>query len=289
MRSQGRRIGCGDNREVDVLGNVVSDSVYAVDPSGAHRTRLGLTFPVNQVINHQRPSRRRKELALKGLEKTIAAGRLKDRNKMERRLGRIQARHPQVNDLYDVDLREAAEGVRLFWQTKEERKIWRESREGAYLLRTNLEAQTAEELWTKYMQLTEAEAAFRALKSELSIRPLFHQKEPRVKAHVMVAFLGYALRVTLKHWLQRRPAIVPKPSLSGVDNAQPLSPMNVLALLSNLHSADIVLPTTDGREIRLRRITEPDAEQKSLLHQLGLSLPDRLQFKQKCSADSASA
>ena len=229
------------------------------------------------------------ERALQGLEKTIATGRLKDRNKMERRLGKIQARHPQVNDLYDVDLRETAAGVRLFWQIKQDRKTWRESREGAYLLRTNLEAQTAEELWAKYMQLTEAEAAFRALKSELSIRPLFHQKEPRVKAHVMVAFLGYALRVTLKHWLKRRPTIVPKPSLSGVDNAQPLSPMKALALLATLHSADIVLPTTDGRELRLRRVTELDAEQKSLLHQLGLSLPDRLQLHPKCSADSAIA
>jgi hypothetical protein len=229
------------------------------------------------------------ERALQGLEKTIAAGRLKDRNKMERRLGKIQARHPQVNDLYDVELRQTAEGVRLFWQIKEDRKIWRESREGAYLLRTNLAAETAEELWTRYMQLTEAEAAFRALKSELSIRPLFHQKEPRVKAHVMVAFLGYALRVTLKHWLKRRPVIVPKPSLSGVDNVQPLSPMKTLALLSTLHSADIVLPTTDGREIRLRRVTEPDAEQKSLLHQLGLSLPERLQFQRECSVDSATA
>jgi transposase len=227
------------------------------------------------------------ERALQNLEKTIATGRLKDRNKMERRLGKIQARHPQVNDLYDVELCETAGGVRLFWQIKEDRKVWRESREGAYLLRTNLQAQTAEELWTKYMQLTEAEAAFRALKSELSIRPLFHQKEPRVKAHVMVAFLGYALRVTLKHLLQRRAAVVPKPSLSGVDNAQPLSPMKALALLSTLRSADIVLPTTDGREIRLRRITEPDAAQKSLLHQLRLSLPDRLQFQRECSADSA--
>ena len=229
------------------------------------------------------------ERALKGLEKTIAMGRLKDRNKMERRLGRIQARHPQVNDLYDVHLRETAEGVRLFWQMKEDRKQWRESREGAYLLRTNLQEGRAEELWAKYMQLTEAEASFRALKSELSIRPLFHQKEARVKAHVMVAFLGYALRVTLKHLLKRRPAIVPKPSVSGVDNAQPLSPSKALELLSTLHSADIVLPTTDGREIRLRRITEPDAEQKSLLHQLHLSLPHRLQFPHKCSADSAIA
>jgi transposase len=115
---------------------------------------------------------------------------------MERRLGKIQARHPSVNDLYDVALRDTAEGVRLFWQMKEDRKKWRESREGAYLLRTNLKAETAEELWAKYMQLTEAEASFRALKSELSIRPLFHQLEPRVKAHVMVAFLGYALWVT---------------------------------------------------------------------------------------------
>lgn len=229
------------------------------------------------------------EKALKGLERAIALGRLKDRNKMERRLGKIQARHPSVNDLYEVSLRDTAEGVRLTWQMKEDRKSWRESREGAYLLRTNLQAGTAEELWSKYMQLTEAEASFRALKSELSIRPLFHQLEQRVKAHVMVAFLGYALWVTLKHLLKRRAAMETKPSASGVDNAQPLSPMKALALLSTLQSADIVLPTTDGREIRLRRITEPTAEQKSLLHQLLLSLPDRLQNRPDCSVDLATA
>ena len=229
------------------------------------------------------------EKALKTLEKTIVTGRLKDRNKMERRLGKIQARHPQVNDLYDVALRQTAEGVRLFWQIKEDRRNWRESREGAYLLRTNLQAETAEQLWSQYMQLTEAEASFRALKSELSIRPLFHQLEPRVKAHVMVAFLGYALWVTLKHVLKRRPAIVPKSSDSGVDNAEPLSPMRAIALLSTLQSADIVLPTTDGREIRLRRITEPTPEQKSLLRQLGITLPEHFQFNRECSADSAIA
>ena len=228
------------------------------------------------------------ETALNGLQKAIATGRLKDRNKMERRLGKIQARHPQVNDLYDLAVRDTAEGVRLFWQIKEERKNWREAREGAYLLRTNLKAETAEELWSKYMQLTEAEASFRALKSELSIRPLFHQLEPRIKAHVMVAFLGYALWVTLKHLLKRRPAMV-QPSPNAGDNAPALSPMRALALLSTLQSADIVLPTTDGHEIRLRRITEPTAEQKLLLHQLGISLPDHLQFNRKCSVDSAIA
>src|SRR5208337_2497412 len=215
-------------------------------------------------------------------------GRLKDRYKMERRLGRIQARHPQVNDLFEVTLRDTPAGVRLLWAMKKDREAWRDLREGAYMLRTNLQADSAEQMWSMYMQLTEAEASFRALKSELSIRPLFHQKEPRVKAHVLVAFLGYALRVTLKH-LQRRPAIVPQPSASGVDNAQPLSPMKALALLSTLQSGDIVLPTTDGREIRLRRITEPTNEQKSLLHQLGLNLPERLKSLSKCSADLATA
>jgi hypothetical protein len=229
------------------------------------------------------------EKALEGLKKSIASGRLKDRNKMERRLGRIQARHPQVNDLFEVTLRDTPAGLRLEWEMKKDREAWRDLREGAYMLRTNLQADSAEQMWSMYMQLTEAEASFRALKSELSIRPLFHQKEPRIKAHIMVAFLGYALWVTLKHLLQRRSAGVPQPSVSGVNNAQPLSPMKALALLSTLQSADIVLPTTDGREIRLRRITEPTTEQKTLLHQLGLSLPERLKSLSKCSVDFAKA
>ena len=125
------------------------------------------------------------------------------------------------------------------------------------------------------MQLTEVEAAFRALKSELSIRPLFHRLERRVKAHVMVAFLGYALWVTLKHLLQRKQS--------------QWSASRALAELATLQSADIVLPTTDGREIRLRRITEPTAEQKRLLGQLGIDLPTSFQINQQCSADFAVA
>jgi len=231
----------------------------------------------------------RMEDALKRLAKSIETGRLKDRNKMERRLGRIQASHPQVSDLYDLALRETRDGVRLQWSIKEDRKLWHGLREGAYMLRTNLQAGSAEELWSRYMQLTEAEASFRALKSELSIRPLFHQLELRVKAHVMVAFLGYALWVTLKHLLKRRAAIAPQPSASGVTNVQPLSAMKTLALLSTLQSADIVLPTTDGREIRLRRITEPTAEQKAVLQQLGLTIPERFELNRKCSVDLAIA
>jgi transposase len=231
----------------------------------------------------------RLEEALKRLAKTIETGRLKDRNKMERRLGRIQASHPQVNDLYDVALRETTKGVRLQWSIKEDRKVWRGLREGAYMLRTNLRGGTAEELWSRYMQLTEAEASFRALKSELSIRPLFHQLEPRVKAHVMVAFLGYALWVTLKHLLKGRAIVVTQPSASSVTHTQPLSAIKALSLLSTLQSADIVLPTTDGREIRLRRITEPTTEQKALLQQLGFTLPEHFELNRECSVDLATA
>ena len=208
---------------------------------------------------------------------------------MERRLGRIQASHSQVNDLYEVALRDTPDGIRLHWEINQDRKVWRELREGAYMLRTNLQAGNAEELWSQYMQLTEAEASFRTLKSELYIRPLFHHLEPRVKAHVLVAFLGYALWVTLKQLLKRRATIIPQPLASGVHNAQPLSAMKALALLSILQSADIVLPTTDGYEIRLRRITEPTAEQKALLQQLGFSLPEWFELNRKCSVDSAIA
>jgi transposase len=224
----------------------------------------------------------RMEDALTRLAKTISTGRLKDRCKMERRLGRIQAKHPQVNDLYEVEFRDANEGVRLFWKVKEDREAWRKQREGAYMLRTNLKADSAEQLWSKYMQLTEAEASFRALKSELSIRPLFHQLESRVKAHVMVAFLGYALWVTLKHRL----ANLPPATTNQKDNSKTsYSPMTAIALLSTLQSADIVLPTTDGHQIRLRRITEPTDEQQQLLDRLGIILPKNFQSNRKCSAD----
>jgi hypothetical protein len=89
------------------------------------------------------------EEALKRLAKTIETGRLRDRNKMERRLGRIQASHPQVNDLYEVALHDTADGVRLHWSIKEDRQVWRGLREGAYMLRTNLQVGTAEELWAQ--------------------------------------------------------------------------------------------------------------------------------------------
>jgi len=214
----------------------------------------------------------RMEKALQALEKRVATGKLKDRYKIERKLGSLLARHPQVADLYQVGVTEKGGALAVEWKVIDGRQTWQHAREGAYLLRTNLPPGEPAELWKNYIQLTEAEAAFRALKSELSIRPIFHQLERRAKAHILVAFLGYALWVTLKHLLVRK----------GSD----LSPSKALALLGTLVSADIVLPTTDGREIRLRRVTTPSAEQKQLLCQLGVTVPDRLNFDQECSADS---
>jgi transposase len=217
------------------------------------------------------------EKALTGLEKRIADGKLKDRGKMFMGLGRIQASHPQVADLYEMALKDTQEGARLVWRQKPEQQQWLEAREGAYLLRTNLTAEGAADLWKKYMQLTEVEAAFRTLKSELAIRPLFHQLERRVKAHVLVAFLGYALLVTLKHLLKR--------------GGSEYSPANVLKRLAEVYSVDIVLPTLGGREIWLRRISKLDDEQQKILFQLQLPLPERLEPTQilKCSENSAIA
>ena len=193
----------------------------------------------------------RLEKALQALQKRVAEGKLKDRNKIERKLGSLQARHPQVADLYQMSVSEEGGALAVEWQGLDGRQTWQRAREGTYLLRTNLPPGEPAQLWQDYIQLTEAEAVFRALKSELSIRPIFHQRERRAKAHILVAFLGYALWVTLKHLLRRK------------DSA--LSPSKALALLGTLVSADIVLPTTDGREIRLRRVTTPSAEQKQLL------------------------
>jgi transposase len=217
----------------------------------------------------------RMEKALTALAKRVAQGKLCDRNKIERRVGAIQARHPQVADLYELEVLEHEGRLELNWELRKQRRDWQQAREGAYLLRTNLPATDPEHLWKSYIQLTEAEAAFRALKSELAVRPIFHQLEHRTKAHVLLAFLGYAMWVTLKHLLKAK--------------ASPLSPARALATAAMLHSADIVLPTTDGREIRLRRITTPTAEQQTLFEQLGMTLPHRLNFDQECSADFATA
>ena len=136
-----------------------------------------------------------------------------------------------------------------------------EWRDGHYLLRTNLVSEDPAVLWDRYMQLTQIEAAFKCLKSDLGIRPIYHQLEHRVEAHILVAFLAYCLTVTLKHRLQR--------------HAPGLTPRAVLEKLATIQMLDIAFPTTDGRSLVMPRYTEPDAEQALLLHQLNLALPQQ--------------
>jgi hypothetical protein len=136
-----------------------------------------------------------------------------------------------------------------------------ELRDGHYLLRSNLVGEDAAVLWELYLQLTQIEAAFRTLKSELGLRPIYHQLENRVEAHILVAFLAYALSVTLKQRLQ---ALAPG-----------LTPRAVLEKLATLQMLDVCLPTTDGRWLIMPRYTQPEPDQALMLHQLNLSLPSQ--------------
>jgi len=133
--------------------------------------------------------------------------------------------------------------------------------EGRYLLRTNLTAQQPDALWTFYIQLTEVEQAFKEIKHDLAIRPIFHKTEERIEAHIFVAFLAYCLQVTLKAKLR---------ALAGGT-----TPREVIAKFKTLQMVDVHLPTTDGRELTLSRYTQPEAEHRMLLDQLRLSLPSQ--------------
>ena len=132
-------------------------------------------------------------------------------------------------------------------------------REGRYLLRSNLRGESPAKLWQFYIQLTEVEQAFKELKGDLAIRPIYHQKDSRIEAHIFVAFLAYCLQVTLKARLK---------SL-----ATGLTPRTVLEKLAIIRMVDVHLPTTDGRELMLTRYTEPDADQRLMLAHMKLQLP----------------
>jgi len=132
-------------------------------------------------------------------------------------------------------------------------------RDGHYLLRTNLVAEDPAVLWDRYMQLTQIEAAFKCLKTELGIRPIHHQLEHRVEAHILVAFLAYCLSVTLRYRLHA--------------HAPGLTPRAVLEKLASIQMLDVCFPTTDGRCLTMPRYTEPAEDVALLLHQLKLALP----------------
>ncbi len=210
------------------------------------------------------------ETALASLQRRIEqAQKPIDRGAAERQIGRLLGRNSRAAARYAIRLVDdqiLPAGLRLEWSRRAEWDDWSRHSEGCYVLRTNLSDWSSEALWRTYIQLSEAEAAFRIHKSELSIRPIWHQREDRVLAHILVCFLAYVLWKTLEQWQSR----------AGLGN----SPRTLLQELAAITSTDVILPTAapPGRELRLRCVVRPDRAQAVLLERLGLRLPERLRM-----------
>ena len=209
------------------------------------------------------------EVGLTRLARRLAhARRPLERGPVERQLGRLLAANSRAARRYTVTLEPdatVAAGVRVTWTVRPEWDDWAHCSDGCYVLRSNIADWSPEDLWRTYIQLTEAEAAFRIHKSDLAIRPIWHQREDRVQAHIFVCFLAYVLWKTLEQWQQR----------AGLGH----SPRTILEELRRIQSTDVVLPTADGRDLRLRCVVRPDPAQARLLDRLGLDLPERLRIR----------
>ena len=187
----------------------------------------------------------------------------RDPQKVEREIGRLLGKNTRAAGLFDVKVTADEHGhAKMTWKKIADRLDWAMLSAGCYLLRSNVSDWSDEEFWKAYIQLTEAEAAFHIHKSDLSIRPIWHQKEDRVLAHILVCFLAYVLWKTLA-------ALCEKAGLGH-------EPRRVLEELSQIRAIDVVLPTRAGIEIRKRCVTKPTEHQAILLHHLKLDLPASL-------------
>jgi len=253
--------------------HAVRDGIEAKQCVGPEGTE---TFVLVRSIERREKERamherfcRRIEAGLERLGQRVRrARRALDPRRLERQLGRLLERNQRAAGRYVIDFvpdPTVPAGVRLAWTARPEWDDWARWSEGCYVLRTNVADWTPEDLWRTYIQLTDAEAAFRIQKSELGLRPIWHQRADRVEAHILVCFLAYVLWKTLEQWQQR----------AGLGQ----SPRTILEELRGIQSTDVVLPTEDGRELRLRCVVRPDAAQAALLDRLGLELPERLRIR----------
>jgi transposase len=218
---------------------------------------------------HEHFSQRIENRLLSLEKRLLKAKSAVDRDKVAVQIGRILGQNPRAAGKYQVKIEEDGDrssGLKVCWTTKPAWSEWASLTEGMYALRTNLDPSewTAEDLWSSYMRLTDAEAAFRTHKRDLGLRPIWHQKANRVRAHILVCFLAYVLWKTLEQWQ----------TWSGLGQ----EPGKILEEIGRLQSADVVLPTTDGHELRLRCVVRPEQAQKILLDHLGLKLPKRLRI-----------
>jgi transposase len=208
-------------------------------------------------IAKERSMRRRKLRWLCNRLKQLSIMSNLTRDALLMKLGAAQNKAPAAWRLVTVEI--AIEGTSFgFWLNRQKLREVRR-REGRYLLRTNLTESDPAKLWEQYLQLVAVEEAFKTLKGDLSVRPIFHQKEQRIEAHIFIAFLAYCLHVTLGHRLKML--------------APGLTARSVLEKFSALQMIDVFVPTTDGRELNLTRYTQPEPEVKLLLEKLKLTLP----------------
>lgn len=223
------------------------------------------------------------EKGLQSLGRRLAKSRKPiDRGSVERQIGRLLERNSRSAGRYDVRVKQDSSvrsGLCLTWKLCDSWDEWARLSEGCYILRTNVKLKdwTPQALWKAYVQLSDAEAAFRIQKSDLSIRPIWHQKPERVQAHVLVCFLAYVLWKTLEMWCVR----------AGLGN----SPRSILDELTSIQSTDVVLPLAAAptKELRLRCVVRPEKAQALLLSYLGLRLPERLRVPTSvngCSAET---
>ena len=215
----------------------------------------------------------RLEEGLTKLQTQIRSGRERSRERAERRVGRLQERYPRANRLFKVKITESTDGLEMNLSRNPETEAWMLLQNGCYLLRTNVGDLPPAELWRTYIGLTEAEAAFRELKSPLGLRPIYHQKEGRVEAHIFIAFLALCLRRSLALWMER----------SGLGTA----PNKLLEEMRQIHSLDVILTAKSETEIRLRVVSTPEESTRVLLHRLGIRLPNRPKIIQNVVATLA--
>jgi transposase len=181
-------------------------------------------------------------------------------NVIERRVGRLLGQNSRAAGLFEIEVGgNKRKGATIRWTKKESWRTWAELSEGCYLLRSNVNTWSAEDLWQAYIQLTQAESAFRIHKSDLRIRPVWHQTQDRVQAHILVCFLAYVLWKTLAELCRK----------AGLGD----EPRKVLDELSRIQLVDVILPTRKGIELRKRCIARPTKHQAILLDVLGLRLP----------------
>jgi Transposase DDE domain len=227
----------------------------------------------------RRRQRRALAKALKKLHARVAKGRLKKRDKIVEAIGRLKGRYPKACPFVTLSVGDNPVSLTVTWQVAKFKEAL--ARDGAYLLRSNQAGWSAQEFWETYMQLAVVERAFRVLKSHLLLRPIWHHYSGRAQAHIFVCVLAYALWKTLDHLAKRAglQTLIHKPDPrrgKAAPKPRPMTPEVILRELAKIQIGDILLETTTGQKLALRRVARPDAEQKRILDALALELPERL-------------